>query len=425
MPVCGDAFYFVRFGPRRQPTGIPNLMNTDADLLRRFVDHRSESAFTELVQRYLPLVRSTALRRVGGDTHAVDDITQQVFVTLACKAASLRNHATLGGWLYVTTHHATAELVRREQRRKQREATAQAMHLHDPSDESAAEVARIKPLLDDALITLQPDEREAIVLRFFSGRTFSEIGAAVKLTEEAARKRVHRALEKLQAVLARRGVTSTVAALGGSLTVVGSEIAPAGLAAKVAGVALTKAAVPTVLTTLSGLLWPAAATAVLVGGVLIIAPLHRDNQAAAASIAQMELDTQAGLLALQGENEQLTRKLTSPELAPVPPTQPVRSAQPRSAAKLASPLAPGKTVLITPAGTLKWEDKPVTLDQFLINLADLEATGARDGSRLVVQASGATFSHLTYVLDEARKAGITHLVIESDATPEGITNTWF
>lgn len=64
-------------------------MNTDNELLRQFVEDHSEAAFTELVQRHLPLVRATALRRVGGDAHAADDVTQQVFVALARKAPGL------------------------------------------------------------------------------------------------------------------------------------------------------------------------------------------------------------------------------------------------------------------------------------------------------------------------------------------------
>lgn len=401
-------------------------MNTDAELLRRFAEDRSEAAFTELVHRYLGLVHGAALRRVGGDTHAADDIAQQVFVALARKAPALRDHESLAGWLYVGTHHATAALVRREQRRKQREATAHSMHLNDSSAESAAEVARLRPLLDDALITLKPDEREAIVLRFFAGRSFPEIGAAVSLSEDAARKRVNRGLEKLHAVLARRGVTSSVAVLGSALTAAGLESAPTGLAIQVAGAALTKAAAPTLAATLANLLWPAAATAVLVGGTLTVAPLYQQNQATASAIAARESEAQAQLRVLQAENQQLGRELAVAKTS---------ASEPEPAAELAdaSPVATAshraavvsQTVLITPAGTLKWDDVPVTLDTFLVNLATLQASGSSDGSRLVVQAHGAKFTHLTYVLDEARKAGVTNLIIESDTLPDGPTDTWF
>src|SRR5690349_16244917 len=125
-------------------------MNTDSELLRRFVEDRSEAAFTELVQRHLPMVRATALRRVGGDGHAADDVAQQVFVALARKAPSLRDHATLAGWLHLSTHHATASWVRGEQRRKHREAAADSMHRNDTTADLSADTARLRPLLDDA-----------------------------------------------------------------------------------------------------------------------------------------------------------------------------------------------------------------------------------------------------------------------------------
>lgn len=145
------ANFQILFCPDRRPAAVLNktTMSTDAELLRRFVEDRSETAFTELVHRYLSLVRGTALRCVGGDVHAADDITQQVFVSLARKASSLRGHATLADWLYVSTHHASAELDRREQSRKQREATAHSMQLSDSSGEPSEDAARLRPLLDD------------------------------------------------------------------------------------------------------------------------------------------------------------------------------------------------------------------------------------------------------------------------------------
>ena len=75
-------------------------MSPDAELLRRFVDQQAGDAFTALVQRHIGLVHATALRRVGGDVHLAQDVTQTVFITLARKAPALLGHATLAGWLY-------------------------------------------------------------------------------------------------------------------------------------------------------------------------------------------------------------------------------------------------------------------------------------------------------------------------------------
>ena len=403
-------------------------MSTDAELLQRFVADRSETAFTDLVHRHLALVRSTALRRVGGDAHAADDVTQQVFVSLARNASSLRNHATLAGWLYVTTHHATAELVRREQRRKQREAAAHSMYLTDSSAGSPDEAARLRPLLDDALITLKPDEREAIVLRYFSSRTFSEIGKAVQLSEEAARKRVDRALEKLHAVLIRRGVTSTVAVLGTVLTAAGLNTAPTGLALKVAGAALTEAAASGVVASfsLASVFWPATTAAVLVVGTFALVSQHRTNADAAAAIVLQESKTAAAIVSLQAENKRLAREVADRNSMAAMSIASAAAPKARVPAPVPSPAAPaGMTVFVSTEGTLQWEGKPVTLDEFLVNLAGYQASAPKGESRLVINANGARFPQLNYVLEEARKAGIANLVVESDAQPVGEMNTWF
>src|SRR5436190_22898787 len=103
-------------------------MLTDAELLRRYAEEKSEAAFSELVQRYLDLVYSAALRQVYGDAHRAQDVTQVVFTTLARKAASLTGHPVLAGWLYTATQHAAAKVIRSETRRHAREQEAHAMH---------------------------------------------------------------------------------------------------------------------------------------------------------------------------------------------------------------------------------------------------------------------------------------------------------
>ncbi|MEN9402094.1 MAG: hypothetical protein RL091_797 [Verrucomicrobiota bacterium] len=404
-------------------------MNTDYEHLRQFVKEHSDAAFTALVQRHLPMVRATALRRVGGDAHAADDVAQQVFVALARKAPSLLGHATLAGWLYITTHHATASWVRGEQRRKQREATSFSMQPTENPADLSAESERLRPLLDDALVALKPDEREAIVLRFFSGRSFSEIGSALAVSEEAARKRVDRALEKLHAGLLRRGVTSTVAALGGALTASAVAPVPAGLAVQVAGAALAKATAPGLMASLASAFWPAAATATLAGGALMIFQQHQANEESTAALAARESTLVRAMATVQDENRQLERELTSRRISEAARLQQVAAVrapnvQPMSVTPSTTKPA-GVAVAVSPQGTLTWDGEPVRLDEFLALMIQHQATAPAGESRIIVSAPGARFPQLNWVLDEARKAGIAHLVIESDAAPVGPLSTWF
>ncbi len=354
-------------------------MNEDAILLRRFAEDHAEEAFTELVRRHLALVHATALRRVGGDAHLAQDVTQTVFIALARKASALQGHASLAGWLYLSTHHATAEVVRREQRRKQREASAHSMHLASTSDDPPVDPASLRPLLDDALVELKAEVREAVVLRFFAQRSFAEIGAALRITEEAARKRVDRALDQLQATLSRRGITSTVAALGSALTAAGVTTAPATLVGPIAAAALAQSAlVPAALTTtLAASLLPAAALAAVATGLWTILPQQHANAAMADELAGLGRAPSVAA-GIQSEIDDLTLALAQAR-APVASVSapPVPAAATLSAPPKPARIAGAKEVMVTPEGALQWEGESVTLDEFMLRLKAYKSTAPR------------------------------------------------
>lgn len=407
-------------------------MNEDAILLRRFAEDHAEEAFTELVQRHVALVHATALRRVGGDAHLAQDVTQIVFIALARKAVSLQGHASLAGWLYLSTHHATAEVVRREQRRKQHEAAAHSMHLASTPDDPAVDPTALRPLLDDALVALKADDREAVVLRFFAQRSFAEIGAALRITEEAARKRVDRALDQLQATLSRRGITSTVTALGTALSAAGMTVAPATLVSQVAAAALAQGAlVPaTLATTLAASLLPAAAVAAVVTGLWTILPQQRANAAMADELARLARAPHVSA-GVQSEIDDLTRALAQARApvasvpAPTAPAAATLSAPPKPAR-----MAGAKEVLVDPEGRLQWEGELVTLDEFLARLTAYQSSAPHGGSQIIVKGDGARILQMYYVFVEARKAGVTSLVVESDSEPDpnlppGAPTLWF
>jgi RNA polymerase sigma factor (sigma-70 family) len=206
-------------------------MNDDATLLRRYVSEGSQAAFTELVQRYVDLVYGAAMRRTNGDVHRASEVAQEVFTSLARNARKLSSHPVLPAWLHTATRNAALNLMISEQRRKVREAEATAMETVMSSVVGDPDWDRIKLVLDSAIDELAETDRTAIVLRFLQKRPFVEIGRAVQISEDAARMRTDRALDKLRSVLVRRGITSTTAALGS--VVLGQPLisAPAGVAA--------------------------------------------------------------------------------------------------------------------------------------------------------------------------------------------------
>ncbi len=210
-------------------------MTDSQQLLAEYVKNGSESAFHELVNRYLDLVYSTALRLVSGDAHRAQDVAQTVFVDLARKARALAGGVMLGGWLHRHACFVAANTMRGERRRQSREREAVEMNaLHHHSE---AGLALVAPILDEAINQLGEDDRAAILLRFFEQRDFHAVGEALGSNEDAARMRVNRALEKLESLLKHRGVTSSAAAQSGVLSTGAVQAAPAGLAVTISAAA--------------------------------------------------------------------------------------------------------------------------------------------------------------------------------------------
>src|SRR3954468_21729968 len=199
----------------------------DHELLDEFVRDSSQEAFGELVQRHLPVVYSAALRMVR-DSHLADEVAQSVFTALAQKAGNLRRPLVLGGWLYNTTRNIAMHAVRTEQRRREREQIAFAMQSIDQGSGTLDLTEHIEP----AMAELEPEDRDALVLRFMGERGLRDVGVELGISEEAARKRVTRALERLRAVLEHRSISTTAILIATAL--VSSMVAvPSGLAATI------------------------------------------------------------------------------------------------------------------------------------------------------------------------------------------------
>ncbi len=247
----------------------------DMQLLREFTAHNSQDAFTALVQRHINLVYSVALRHVR-DAQQAQDVTQAVFIILTQKAARLREDTVLSGWLYRTARFASASFLRGERRRQRREQQAFMQSTIDvtPPEPTWQQLA---PVLDDAMARLGETERNALVLRFFEGRTLAEVALALNLNEPAAKKRVARAVEKLRRFFVKRGIAVSAGVLAATLGANSVQAAPAGLATTISGLALAKGSAVglSTLTLIQGTLkliaWAKVQTAVSVGAVALLA----------------------------------------------------------------------------------------------------------------------------------------------------------
>ena len=278
-------------------------MTDSQQLLADYVRNSSEEAFRELVTRHLALVYSTALRLVGGDSHLAEDVAQTVFVDLARKARTLPSDVMLGGWLHRDTCFAAAKMLRSERRRQSRER--HAVEMNSLQDHSALDLKQVAPILDEAIERLGAEDRTAILLRFFEQRDLRSIGEALGSTEDAARMRVNRALEKLHSLLTHRGVALTAAALGTALTAEAVTAAPVGLAVTISSMALANAAAGTgtTLTFLKAMIMTKVQAGII--GAIVVASvlttplviqhqaqvrLHEENKSLRQQIAQLTTD---------------------------------------------------------------------------------------------------------------------------------------
>ena len=260
---------------------MSEMPNDDLILLRDYARHNSEDAFAALVSRYVNLVYSVALRQVC-DPQLTEEITQAVFVILARKADSLGDKTILSGWLCRTARYAGANALTVQRRRQHREQEAQMQSILNsggdtPSPTIDAETwQQMAPLLDGALEKLGQKDHDALVLRFFESRNFKEVGAALRASEDAAKMRVNRALEKLRKFFNKRGVSSTTAIIAGAISANSIQAAPVALAKSVTAVAIAKgvAASASTLTLIQGALkivaWTKAKTAIVVSSYVLL-----------------------------------------------------------------------------------------------------------------------------------------------------------
>ena len=208
---------------------------TDQELLGRYASGRCEAAFEELARRHVDVTYSTALRSVG-DPQRAEDVTQAVFVALAQNAAQLAEHPVLYAWLHRAARNVGAQTVRAEVRRRSRELQAATMN-EMPCASMEPSWVQLAPHLDSALAELDNVDRDAILLRYFEGKSAREIGDRLGISAEAAQKRVSRAVEQLRGMFAKRDIAIGAGALAVLLSVNAVQAAPVGLAGHVSSAA--------------------------------------------------------------------------------------------------------------------------------------------------------------------------------------------
>ncbi len=293
---------------------------SDAQLLQAYAEGHSESAFAELVQRHLDLVHSAAVRMVC-DSHLAEDVTQRVFVALAKNAAQLTDRPVLSGWLHRTAQNIAAQTVRTDVRRRAREQEAAAMN-ELPATGPEVTWEAVAPHLDAALGELNETDRDAVLLRYFEKKSAQEMADIFGISDDAAQKRVSRAVERLREFFSKQNVKIGAGGLAVLISANAVQSAPIGLAAAISTAALAGTAVSTsafiattkviAMTTLQKTVITAALAAAVGTGIFEArqaAQLRNQVQ----TLQQHQATLAGQIRELQQERDDATNRLTSLE----------------------------------------------------------------------------------------------------------------
>lgn len=289
---------------------------TDSQLLKAYVESRSEPVFAELVRRYTDLVYSAALRMVC-DPHLAQDVTQNTFVALAKQAAQIKDRPALCAWLHQTARNIAAQTVRTDVRRRAREEEAATMNEPLANDPEIA-WKEIAPHLDVALAELGEADREALMLRYFQNKPFHTIGFVLGVSDDAAQKCVTRAVERLRELFAKRGVTVSEGGLAVVISANAVQAAPAGLAASLSAISVAQTAVSTTVVAASKTIAMTTVQKTLVTATVAVlagAGFYENRQAAQLRVQVQTLRQQQAASSNQLQNVQSERDEAARQLA--------------------------------------------------------------------------------------------------------------
>src|SRR5262245_51884274 len=188
---------YVRRIAARDPRG-----QTDRQLLDRFLHKQDEAAFAELVRLHGPTVLSVC-RRVLHHEQDAEDAFQAAFLILVRKAGSIRQHESLGGWLFRVSYRLALRARAQVSRRHEQLTAPDALPAVTCSDEPRQALGLA---LDEELQRLPEAYRSAVVLCYLEGRSQAEAARLLATTADAVNSRLKRAREILRQRLARHGL---------------------------------------------------------------------------------------------------------------------------------------------------------------------------------------------------------------------------
>ena len=195
------------------------MAENELALLRRFVEKGDAEAFSELVRRHAGMVYGACVRILDDQTHAADAV-QETFMQLLRDAEKISE--SVPNWLHRVATHKCLDLIRRESRRRRREATYAAGKVQD-----APQWDDVSIYVDEAMNELDGELREILIMHFFEGHTTNDIAASDGISQSTVSRRIESGVSQLRMKLHNRGVLVAVGALGSLLAENSATAAPA------------------------------------------------------------------------------------------------------------------------------------------------------------------------------------------------------
>ena len=177
---------------------------------------RDERAFNELVRAYERRVFALVLRMIGSRAEA-EDLAQEVFVQVFKAIGSFRGDSKLSTWIYriavnLCKNRTKYLRVRHAGEEEELEAVAERVPLGEARRANVGQVARpdemiagkqVELIVQRAILALEPDFRECLVLRDVEELSYEEIGEITGLAAGTVKSRIHRARAMLREIVER------------------------------------------------------------------------------------------------------------------------------------------------------------------------------------------------------------------------------
>lgn len=174
----------------------------DAELLRQFLDHNDESAFTELVRRHGPMVFAVCRSALRHEQDA-EDCFQATFLVLARKAGTIRKHESVASWLHGVAFRVACNVRRKKQENRWDESREPEMRAADPLLDMT--VRELQGVVSEELDRLPAAYRTPLVLCCLEGRSQSEAAQLLGWSKGKLRGRLNRARARMRERLKKRG----------------------------------------------------------------------------------------------------------------------------------------------------------------------------------------------------------------------------